>query len=639
MTARISFSRIMRLLQTIEIAYFKDRESDAALQGQTLSSAQVCRQINTILRIFIQYLKMALIKRVTIENFECFRDRTSFEFSDATFFIGENNSGKSSVFRAINVFFNGEFEQKYFNDTKFKGRKDQGWNTCSIKIQFDLSFVRTKALKERLMSNFNKKELIEIERQFKQKGSRVEDEYIINEKRYGQVMLNGSQNPITKDVKTLLESVKVNYIHPQQGKELLKNAQESLRTRLLDNWGRRGAVTRDLASLEKVWATYRIDADKYLSELLTEEIKKFWGQGKVKIELPKSIKDIIDISGITFQSEPKLSEIPLTSHGTGVQQSLLYYASYVLASDKSLARNKQSNNVWLLEEPESFLHADAIIKLSKDLTSKEWLENIQMCITTHSGLLLSSSVNPNVDILWNILNKHRLISSIKPKEIEEKKLEDIGNFMGDRNFDVYFYSNLSKVFIEDSGKTINEKYAEEGIDTKGLAGTPEVLRYLRGLDVVTAGGLGRLMNTKFIIDGDEGKQEVKDYIKEGYKKSMENGFIKYSHPNGSLLVTLPEGETSENLFDEYSQFLIDSAHLICSDDLKLKSTIVNYLVHSYNRLQHRHGSNPCNNLEEVMIEISKDNFAKAEFWRRVKDNNYKISKTKIATIKKLLEIH
>ena len=37
------------------------------------------------------------ITKLSIENFKKFKDRTEFEFLDQNFFVGENNTGKTSV--------------------------------------------------------------------------------------------------------------------------------------------------------------------------------------------------------------------------------------------------------------------------------------------------------------------------------------------------------------------------------------------------------------------------------------------------------------------------------------------------------------------------------------------------------------
>jgi len=416
-----------------------------------------------------------LLKKIKLDNFECFKESTEFELASATLFIGENNAGKSSIFRALCLFFDElEFEVGFLNKTRHLAKK-KGSNISEITITFDLSALKMKAFKKRLLK-FNKKiEILPITIRYIYRESYTDEIFLINGKK--QIF-----EELDPDIKTLIESVKINYLHPQQGNELLEKAQEKLRNRLLDNWGRNKKLSQELNNLEKEWDHYRGMANGYLSEILSEKVKKFWGKGKVNINLPKSVKDLIKVGDISFQSDDTLPDIPLTSHGTGVQQSLLYYASFILDSDRTLRRNQEYHPVWLLEEPESFLHADMIIKLSKDLTSNEWLENIQLLLTTHSGLMLANSLNIKNNILWNVLTKHQLKSSYNPSTINDQKINEIGKIMGDPDFEVYFNVNKTPIFIEDTSSVLINKLEQENIYVKGLDGIDEIKKYLTVLE-------------------------------------------------------------------------------------------------------------------------------------------------------------
>lgn len=48
-----------------------------------------------------------------IENFRSIK-KCSIHFNEITAIVGENNAGKSAVLRALNSFFNYEFEEPYF---------------------------------------------------------------------------------------------------------------------------------------------------------------------------------------------------------------------------------------------------------------------------------------------------------------------------------------------------------------------------------------------------------------------------------------------------------------------------------------------------------------------------------------------
>jgi len=49
--------------------------------------------------------------QVNISNFRCFKDETTAALDDLVVLIGKNDSGKSSLLDAMNIFFNGVPEQ------------------------------------------------------------------------------------------------------------------------------------------------------------------------------------------------------------------------------------------------------------------------------------------------------------------------------------------------------------------------------------------------------------------------------------------------------------------------------------------------------------------------------------------------
>jgi len=46
------------------------------------------------------------ISQVKITNFRSYKDETAIDLNDLTVFVGKNDVGKSTVFEAIDVFFN-----------------------------------------------------------------------------------------------------------------------------------------------------------------------------------------------------------------------------------------------------------------------------------------------------------------------------------------------------------------------------------------------------------------------------------------------------------------------------------------------------------------------------------------------------
>ena len=62
---------------------------------------------------------MVVLKRIHIKNFRSISDAT-IDLDDFNFFVGKNDSGKSNVLKAVNLFFNDKTDY----DTPFNFSKD-----------------------------------------------------------------------------------------------------------------------------------------------------------------------------------------------------------------------------------------------------------------------------------------------------------------------------------------------------------------------------------------------------------------------------------------------------------------------------------------------------------------------------------
>ena len=153
---------------------------------------------------------------------------------------------------------------------------------------------------------------------------------------YSIVNVTYEYEVLDADIKHLLNSIAISYIHPQEGAELLRKAQEKFKKRLFHNWGRHSSVSDRLASVQQSWDELRQTANAYLSGTLTERLRDIWPNSDVKIDLPSRLEDIVAISEIAFRSAPNFPEMSLTSYGTGAQSMILYQTHYVLDSDRSL---------------------------------------------------------------------------------------------------------------------------------------------------------------------------------------------------------------------------------------------------------------------------------------------------------------
>ena len=72
---------------------------------------------------------MVVLKRIHIKNFRSISDAT-IDLDDFNFFVGKNDSGKSNVLKAVNLFFNDKTDY----DTPFKRNHDFTGHTDAFDI-------------------------------------------------------------------------------------------------------------------------------------------------------------------------------------------------------------------------------------------------------------------------------------------------------------------------------------------------------------------------------------------------------------------------------------------------------------------------------------------------------------------------
>jgi hypothetical protein len=567
---------------------------------------------------------MGMLKAVTLRNFKCFRGITKIDLSQSTYIVGPNNSGKTAILAGIHCFFDSNaFSPGFINKTELAAKKE-GFNRSEISITFDLALVVGKARRKRLISSYG--EAITITKRFtwREVADIVQVDYIV-----------GPSSPqaydsLNEDVRSLLSAVSVSYMHPQEGKELLLRAQEKFKQRLFHNWGRHASVADRVKVVQEGWEHLRATANTYLSSSLTERLQGIWPGADVKIDLPARIQDIVAISDITFRSNPTLPQVTLTSHGTGAQSTILFQTHYVLDSDRTL-HSGMYFPLWLIEEPESFLHADIELQLARLLSSDEWLSNIQMVVSTHAPIILAASRQNASKCRWVICEGHSIHDEKQVSNVTMKDIENVGKMMGDSNFSVYFNasSKSPRVFLEDSRGSTRQKFADAGVQvTSSLNGISEVKKHI---DVILSLGETISGNSYFIVDSDAGLSELDMYIREATDAGQVEGWHKYKVAEGVYIIALPETLAVEDLIPEWPEF-VDQVHasIFCRGTLRIKKKIPSWLGRTVGRVRQK---NP-DTADKARNIIKKEYEVKERFWRSA--TSYQIDNKHASALSELI---
>jgi AAA15 family ATPase/GTPase len=560
---------------------------------------------------------MNLINSIEIANFRCFRRLPRVSFSKATFLIGPNNSGKTAILSALDCFFNtASYRSEFLNKTEYAS-KGTGYNRSSITLEFDLQAISSKTIRQRMISNFGKTLRISKSFTFREISKTIDVKYTINN-------VKRTLDALEPDIQKLIRAVSISYILPQEGEELLRKAQAKLRDRLLQNWGRYKTLARGLNQLQKKWNDVRKKANHYLSSLLTANLQSIWKDCNTTVDLPERIQDIIAISKINFRGSPSMPEINLSFQGTGAQSTILYQTHFLLDSDRTLHRG-QYYPIWLLEEPESFLHADIALKLGDLLTSEDWLNNIQMVISTHSPLILAGSKRNEERISWILLDESYSVRKTKSvNQWDNNEIKQIGQAMGDINFDIYFMAagKEDAIYLEDTRDiTIQSFVKSTGIKVrKGLSGSSEIKKHIEVLLNIEG-----LLRSKcfFLLDNDKGKREFEIYLKPTCRIQEESGFSLYKICDHLFIILMPPDCCLEDLYQEFDGTLETCCDKLFQQNFRAAENVPGELSGAHEKI--RHWKVKPTNREEAKKAIKNFQDVKDIFWKKVANEDLRIT--------------
>lgn len=571
---------------------------------------------------------MRFLKKLTVRNFRCLRQEISIDLHQSTYLVGANNSGKTAFLAALRCFFDtNAFKPSDLNKTEFAA-KQKDFNTTDITVEFDTTVVEGKARKKRMLEAYGDSFVVKKIITYREASNTVSVEYAIGGKRYP--FFDG----LDKDVQDALNAVVISYIHPQEGSDLLVKAQEKFKQRLFHNWGRHASVSDQLKELQKKWSELRKTANAYLSAALTDNLHRFWPGSSTVIDLPESIEEIVAVSDISFRSSASLPEVTLTSQGTGAQSIVLYQTHYLLDSDRSLHRGFYVP-IWLLEEPESFLHGDITVKLGNLLASSEWLGSIQMIVSTHSPIVLACSRQSPDITSWAILDDHKLDKQLIVKAVMDKDIEKVAKLMGDSNFEAYFAASQvgTLLFIEDKRPLTKQKFEEAGVMVaKAFDGTSEAKKYVDVFRTVEGFAARKAV---ILLDNDKGTKEFGPLMTNNTKVKELDGFTLYRVGRAAFILLMPKSFAAEDLFEEFDGVLEECIGKIFDSNYDLRPKVILALTRAAGTARRVVGE--VNNMDDAKRHLRNEQDVKDIFWAKVKSANYQIAAGKAAAIKALIE--
>ena len=322
-----------------------------------------------------------IIKKIEIKKFRSIVNQ-KISLNNLTIFSGKNNSGKSNILKALNLFFNGKssFDQEYQHEKDYnKAYTAFARGKREIEIILDFAGQGIGALK----SNFS------ISRKF------AKDEIGVHEYHSTdgniQKEIDKKNGKITREFTRFLNKLEYFYIPAIRDRYFIKKLFVLFEGLLNDEEGK---IFR-----ERMLGLSTILSEKSIN--IGEDFKKFLNL-PTKASLSTSVADVLGAIVINVESGLKIQKkagqgrihsvyVNLFSSGDGILMSYIpHFLSYVCE------KIKNKNFIWGFEEPENSLEYSKVQDLA-DKFYNNFSKNAQILITTHSPAFIKLKDYGNVN--------------------------------------------------------------------------------------------------------------------------------------------------------------------------------------------------------------------------------------------------
>lgn len=344
------------------------------------------------------------IDTLTIENFKGYFGKHTFKFNNRlVFIVGENNSGKSTIFEAISFILNGIPKGKTIDDLRNKNA------SADANVQVTLTITGKLSEELSLDSKFNDyvkalgaQEEITLRRQSKSTNwsdSKGKEKTIATK---NIAVLNATteifENPAGID-KTLTGQFETQFIWADTNPDDVSSfASTKIAGRLLRAASGNFFESTTWKKFEKMHKHIFMDRDNEhslahevgvlqtnISEMLSDQYGKT--NVKIKFEFPKP-DSFIGQGGFDLDDGV---ETPVEEKGNGMQRALALVLIQLYARELAKDQGSQESEtpiLFFIDEPETFLHPRAQNTLMTSL--KGLSEHNQVFVATHSPYLLKS---------------------------------------------------------------------------------------------------------------------------------------------------------------------------------------------------------------------------------------------------------
>lgn len=467
------------------------------------------------------------ISKIELKKFRSI-GKCLIELNDLNAIVGQNNSGKSAIIRALNCFFNFKDEEVNFIQGKHH------YNPSSTPV-IALTFIDIDSE----FGEYAENSILQIQQSFKSSSKKAIYKY----KRNGSYV--NAPDTLLEMINSKISFV---YIPPNRSAVELKWEEDSLIKELIEEYLKKETARRDNLTPKFKQATEHLE-NGVLNKIGCE-VEKFYSLKK-NFTYNLSFNSDSNYSAFLNNIEVFIEEFGIRHNlddcGTGLQSVT------IIAFYRVLAKLKGKHIILGLEEPETNLHPQAQRELINSIKNTSPDEYTQVLLTTHSTVIVDNVDHKHITLVRKVKDEQRGFKSevfkLKQSFFEDHNLEEFKyyQFHHYRNSDFFFANYV--IFVESKNDAEVVKY---------LAKTKKIDLDLYGVSLIDIGGVKNLAYPFHIVKDLNLPNTVildKDYFIPYLNDELNNSRdaeglpkYKYEFKRGTLLSALiPSSSEQEKL--------------------------------------------------------------------------------------------
>lgn len=383
------------------------------------------------------------IKKIHIDKFRSIY-KCDINLKDITAVVGENNSGKTTILRALNAFFNFDEEERFFIDNthRFMPRAN-----TRIEIVFE-EVPDGDYYTDKVEGN-----LFTVGITYKYS----------SKKRTIYYMKNGVEENADEDLlKEIKKDIDYLYVPASRGNYDLSWNENSIFSILVTEFARKYTESRDMVSNHVLNASQKLHAsildkiENQLSELFpSNESYKF------NINYKSNVDYSILLDNLVLNMQEKEVLYPIQEYGSGIKSLV------IITIFRMLAAMSNKSVILGIEEPETNLHPQMQKQFIASMKEGKRENEVQLLLATHSTVIVDELKHDDIILVRREHHEKRgyisAVTQIKEGFWERADMEEFNyyQFFDYRNSDFFFAKYVviteSKTDTQVIGKLISKE--------------------------------------------------------------------------------------------------------------------------------------------------------------------------------------